>query len=87
MYARGIQVTGGWIIHHAGIPWYDHPMPWRWHFCVAVTSARLGIVVPEFYQRCACGGWRVRHFGADGFTAWRERNCRRAGKAYSLTVL
>jgi hypothetical protein len=87
MYGQGIRVTGGWIFHHHGPPWYDLPKPARWHRCEAATSARLGVVVPERFERCACGGWRVLHFGTDDFTEWRDRNSRRNGTAHNLTIL
>lgn len=88
MYGQAVQitVTGGRITHLLGVPWYCLPLPRRRHQCQPATIAVLGIMYPENLQRCACGGWRARHFGSDDWTEWRDRNSRRRGTAYSLTL-
>jgi hypothetical protein len=88
MYGRPVQlsVTGGTITHLFGAPWYTLPLPPRWHPCDAATTATLGILVVEKYERCPCGGWRVHHFGGDGWGSWQARNSRRNGTAHSLTL-
>jgi hypothetical protein len=53
-----------------GVPWYEAPLPRRWHFCEpwsAGTDDDLGQV-----DRCACGGVRL-----DGRGPWLHRNSSR----------
>jgi len=52
------------------VPWFDYPLPRRWHRCRAVQSGCIGS--GALYERCACGG--IRRNGG----AWLERNSRRA---------
>lgn len=54
--------------HVDGIPWYEAPLPRRWHWCKAHTS---GLVNDAVIDRCACGAIRM-----DG-SLWMERNSRR----------
>lgn len=89
MYGQPVQlfVINGWIIHIDGTPWYQQPLPRRWHLCWPSSTARLGVMYPDLYQRCPCGGWRVHFFGAINWTEWHDRNSRRRGTAHNLTVL
>jgi hypothetical protein len=52
-------VNGGIIRHLGGVPWYEHPSPWRWHRCW-VASLGMGHVgdLLEYIERCPCGGHR-----------------------------
>jgi hypothetical protein len=54
------------IVHRDGIPWYQAPLPRRFHRCEAQTyGLRMGVL------RCACGGI------ASTFGPWMEKNSRR----------
>lgn len=91
MYGQAVQirVTGGVITHLTGVAWYSLPIPRRRHDCTPATVAVLGVMFPENFERCACGGWRVAHFGnptADDWTPWRDRNSRRNGTAHNITL-
>ncbi len=65
------RTTGLEAPHHRdNIPWYDAPIPRRWHKCAPWTSGvtrNLNTV-----DRCACGAIRL---GAG--RPWMERNSRR----------
>lgn len=88
MYGQPVhlEVTGGIITHLHGQPWFLLPLPSRRHLCTAATIARLGILIVERYERCACGAWRVHHFGGDDWLPWQDVNSRRDGTAHSLTL-
>jgi hypothetical protein len=57
------------IVHRNGIPWFDAPLPRRWHRCTVQTS---GYIDGNLRERCACGAVRL---GKD--RPWIERNSRR----------
>lgn len=60
-------------IHHLGdVPWWEAPIPRRWHFCRVQTWGMIGITI---YGRCACGALRT---GVAGY--WTEKNSRRKGQ-------
>lgn len=61
-------------LHHAnGVPWDRARLPWRWHRCRAQTAGRIALGGSVFrFERCPCGGVRVREGGP-----WLERNARR----------
>jgi hypothetical protein len=54
--------------HVDGVPWYEAPLPRRFHRCRPQTSGRAGHF--DFVDRCACGAirWNARY--------WLERNSR-----------
>jgi hypothetical protein len=57
-----------WIemIHKDGVPWWDAPLPRRWHRCWPQTTGWVGMTRT---QRCACGAMRT------GFDrGWSFRN-------------
>lgn len=55
-----------------GVPYFQAPLPRRWHRCEPWTSMRLDTGLVE---RCACGAIRL---DGDG---WLERNIRRREEA------
>jgi hypothetical protein len=55
-------------LHHAGgVPWWEAPLPRRWHRCWAQTVG----FADGYICRCACGA--VSHGGG----RWAGRNARR----------
>jgi hypothetical protein len=57
------------VVHVDGIPWYEAPLPWRWHLCKAQTygSTRIFFSV----ERCACGAIRLNK------RYWVDKNSRK----------
>lgn len=55
------------IEHKDNIPFWQAPVPRRWHKCSAQTRGWSGL---NFVERCACGA--IRFEGC-----WIERNSRR----------
>jgi hypothetical protein len=45
------------ISHKDDIPWYEAPVPRRFHRCRAQTSAYEGLFT--LIERCACGATRM----------------------------
>jgi hypothetical protein len=69
-----IPIEGGrtndgiWVKHTFGRPWWQAPLPKKWHRCKAWSI----IIMPDAsVERCACGGIRIDH------RMWVERNQRR----------
>lgn len=56
--------------HRDGIPWWEAPVPRRWHKCSAQT---VGWLSCGYVERCACGA--ISGLGARGY--WFDRNSRR----------
>lgn len=56
--------------HRNGVPWYQAPIPSRWHRCRPWTSALDDLTRVD---RCACGATRLG--GSEH--RWLERNERR----------
>jgi hypothetical protein len=54
------------VVHRDDVPWYDAPIPPRFHRCSAQTQSLIMGV-----QRCACGAI------AQTFGPWMRRNDRR----------
>lgn len=57
------------ITHVDRVPWWEAPLPSRWHRCWPQTTGRdhgFGI------ERCPCGAARI-----EGFNQWLARNSRR----------
>lgn len=57
-----------YVAHLDDVPWYDAPLPRRWHRCRVQTRAYIGEVV----DRCACGA--IRWNGK----RWHDRHLRRS---------
>jgi hypothetical protein len=58
------------LVHLGGVPWWEAPIPWRWHKCFPQT---VGWLTDTYVERCACGA--ISGHGARGY--WMERNSRR----------
>lgn len=58
------------IAHTNGIPFWEAPLPWRWHRCQPWSW--MNIPAMGLIQRCACGAIR-RDQGT-----WIEKNSRRS---------
>jgi hypothetical protein len=61
--ARGITDAE----HLDGIPWYDAPIPRRWHRCKAQTRGWYKL---DYVERCACGATYIM----GGWVRKNERN-------------
>jgi hypothetical protein len=57
--------------HLDGVPWYDAPVPPRFHRCKPQTR---GWYKTSFIERCACGAIR-----SQGSYGWISKNERRRG--------
>lgn len=57
--------------HRDGIPWYDAPVPRRWHRCWPQTTGSTRTIARV--ERCACGATRLDGPGHP----WIDRNSRR----------
>lgn len=70
----GALVTA--IEHFDGIPWYDAPIPRRWHRCKpqSRTCFDAGWAGRDAIERCACGAIRYQR------GVWIRRNDRRRGR-------
>jgi len=65
------EAEGG-ILHLDGVPWWEAPLPRRWHRCRVQTS---GLLHPgELVERCACGAFRLNG------RYWIDRNERRKSR-------
>jgi hypothetical protein len=64
------------IRHHNDIPWYDAPIPRRWHKCKPQT---WGWIEFTYVERCACGAINMPTI-ADPHPYWLDRNSRRPDK-------
>lgn len=63
------------ILHLNGVPWYDAPIPRRFHRCFVQTDSRNFLT--NSVQRCACGGVRF------GFHyLWMDKNSRRKSASH-----
>lgn len=63
------SVGGARICHLEGVPWFEAPVPRRFHRCWVQTRGWVGMGLVE---RCACGGLRQPSWGR----GWIERNSR-----------
>lgn len=61
--------------HRDGTPWYDAPIPPRWHKCRVQTTGWVGFTC---VLRCACGA--ISEYRGHDHYVWDERNSRRATK-------
>jgi len=52
-----------------GVPWYNAPLPRRWHRCRRQTYGWIGM---DYVERCACGAMRL-----SGRGGWMDKNERR----------
>lgn len=70
------MVSGQRILlkHRNGVPWYDAPIPRKWHFCRAWSSGWVDLTQLE---RCACGAQRDVYQGR--WSPWVWKNTRRNG--------
>lgn len=70
-------------VHLNGIPWWDAPLPGKWHRCQAQTIQHITVVLSRWrlpterrtapFERCACGADRQEGHG------WENKNSRRRG--------
>ena len=60
-------LQGHGIHHYQSVPWWDAPIPRRWHRCKAQSWSLLA---SGFWERCACGAARIDH------RVWIDRNTR-----------
>lgn len=60
------------INHVHGIPWYEAPIPRRWHKCRPQTTGWVGYFTPVL--RCACGAIKYDR------DKWRNKNTRKKEK-------
>lgn len=60
------------IKHKDGVPWWEAPVPRRFHRCRVQTMGKLG---SEWIYRCACGA-----VGGPKWPGWINRNARRKGQ-------
>jgi len=67
----GVLNIGTYVEHRDDVPWWEAPIPWRWHRCRKQTR---GIVDGRTIYRCPCGAINVGGF-------WMEKNARRPRKA------
>jgi len=58
---------GDGIYHYLNVPWWNAPIPRRWHHCKAQSWSLLD---SGFFERCACGAVRIDH------RVWIDRNTR-----------
>jgi hypothetical protein len=76
----GVEWAGKWlgtgqpveVRHRNNLPWYDAPLPRRWHRCRPQTDGWLNLTR---VQRCACGAIRDVYRGR--WSCWVWKNTRR----------
>ena len=59
------------MTHPGGAPWWEAPVPFRFHRCTVQTEAWVDYV--NLVERCACGA--IRLDGKRG--RWMQRNTRK----------
>jgi hypothetical protein len=57
------------LLHADGVPWWDAPLPRRWHRCRVQTQGWHDYI--HLAERCACGAIRLER------GEWQQRNERR----------
>lgn len=75
---EGFTTVGSWdggrfeVAHRNGVPWFEAPLPHRFHRCKVQTQ---GWVDLDFIERCACGAVRLQRSGW-----WRKNETRKNRK-------
>lgn len=60
------------IDNKGGVPWWEAPIPRRWHRCSAQSTLQLSD--SSTVARCACGATSITFPGEKPF--WLDRNSR-----------
>jgi hypothetical protein len=54
------RVHNGIVRHLGGAPWYECPVPRRWHTCYVTSIAVLNVGdIIVYVERCPCGALKV----------------------------